>query len=323
MNYTGMISLKNEYSKRLGAYPASYIDEILKLASSPGILSFAGGLPDPAFFPAGQLALSFQEVLRSDTTRCLQYNITEGFLPLRQYIADRFSAAHSCVIEASQVLITQGAQQGLDLIGRAFIDENDFILIENPTFIGALQAFAPYFPSYLTIEQEDDGIDVDSMLSQLKRYETAKLFYTMPRFQNPTGCSYSSGKRDWIVRSLEGHPLWIVEDDAYGELKFDACVSKPFICDRPDRSIYIGSFSKSIAPALRLGWVIAPEPLIERLTILKRAMDTFGNFTTQLAVYHYLSRFDFNEQVRTISEAYRSRRDCMIGHIQSYFPGNV
>lgn len=319
---TAGVNDREPYAQILHSYPPSFIDEILQMATRSGMTSFAGGLPDPTYFPWEELAWAFQKVLREQAAIAMQYNITEGYWPLREFIANRFSVANGYNIQPEQVLITHGAQQALDLVGRALIDPGDTVLVENPTFIGVLQAFAPSRPTYCTLDREN----INAALTDFELAGTAdsiRLFYTMPRFQNPTGTSYTIAERNQVLSVFGNNKTWIVEDDAYGELAFENNSIRPFICDLPHRSIYIGSFSKSIAPSLRTGWMIVPSSLAEKIAIVKRASDTYNSFIIQMAINAYLTNYNYDEHIGRIRSAYKERCRLMLHCMKEHFPPDV
>jgi 2-aminoadipate transaminase len=313
-----VVSEKNLLAGRMQAFPPSYIAEILSVAARPEVISFAGGLPDPAFFPSVELAEASAEVLKNQAAASLQYNITEGFRPLREFIAARMNKRWGVNVSTDNILITNGAQQGMDLIGKVILDPGNKLLVENPTFIGALQAFALFQPSYVR-----KNLFTATKEEITASFQEASLAYLMPVFQNPTGKTYTEQQMQYIAEAVDKSGTFVIEDDAYGEIRFGEESPTPLIGRISEKTFYIGSFSKTMAPGLRLGWVVAPGQMMDKLVTVKRAADTLSNLFVQHVVYRYLISGKYDGHIQKIAAAYRSRCHHMLTCAKKYFPENV
>ncbi len=276
--------MNNLFANRMANAHKSFIREILKVTADPKVISFAGGLPNPRFFPVKDLADATAKVLAEDGENVLQYSTTEGYLPLREYVAERYSMKRGLEVEPDEILITNGSQQGLDLIGKVFLNAGDRVVIERPGYLGAIQALSIFEPMFIPIPLRQDGIDTDLLEKTLDTNEV-KLLHTVVNFQNPSGITYSKQKRLELADIFEDRDTILVEDDPYGELRFSGQ-------DLPSMSSYLrgnvvvlGSFSKIVAPGLRLGWICAPEDVMERIVVAKQASDLHSNYLSQRIVY--------------------------------------
>lgn len=300
----------------------SFIREILKVTEDSNIISFAGGLPNPAFFPVKEIAEAAAKILETDGGNVLQYSSTEGYLPLRKYIAERYFLKNGLKIDPDQILITNGSQQGLDLIGKVFLNKGDRVIMESPGYLGAIQAFSMYEPIFESVSMLDDGIDID-MLEKTVRDKRIKLVYTVPTFQNPSGITYSTKKRKDVANILEKHDIILIEDNPYYELRFageDLPLIRNFL---EDNSILLGSFSKTISPGLRLGWICTTNEIMEKIIISKQASDLHSNYLAQRIAYQYLIDNDIDEHIVKIRDAYKIRRDLMVSMISEHFPEEI
>lgn len=312
----------NLFADRIGITDKSFIREILKVTEDSNIISFAGGLPNPAFFPVNEIAEAAAKIFETDGENALQYNTTEGYLPLRKYIADRYLKRNGLKIDPDQILITNGSQQGLDLIGKAILNKGDNVVIESPGYLGAIQAFSLYEPIFNSVSLLDDGIDID-MLKKTIQDKQIKLVYTVPTFQNPSGITYSKQKRKDFANIIKKQDLIFVEDNPYYDLRFageDLPLIRNFL---EDNSILLGSFSKIVSPGLRLGWICTNKEIMEKIIIAKQASDLHSNYLAQRIVYQYLIDNDIDEHLMKIREAYRIRRDLMVSMIAEHFPEEI
>jgi 2-aminoadipate transaminase len=310
------------FANRMGTTHKSFIREILKVTEDPKIISFAGGLPNPKFFPVKEIANASLKVLEENGENVLQYSTTEGYLPLREYIAERYRKKKGLNVDSDEILITNGSQQGLDLIGKIFLDKGDQIVIERPGYLGAIQAFSMYEPLFQSIPLLDDGIDTDLLEKAFMR-NRIKLFYAVPNFQNPSGITYSKQRRRDVANILKKHNAIFVEDDPYGELRFIGEDLPSIRAYFEDNIILLGSFSKIITPGLRLGWVCAKKDIIERIIIAKQASDLHSNYLSQRIVHQYLIDNDIDKHILKIRDAYKKRRDLMVSMIAEYFPEEI
>lgn len=295
----------------------SFIREILKVTENPEIISFAGGLPNPKSFPVEEIKESASKVLSTDGAEILQYSTTEGYKPLREYIAERYLKS-SLKVDADEILITNGSQQGIDLTGKVFLNKGDKVLFESPTYLAAIQSLGLLETEFRSVPLLTDGVDTDRLIKVLNEDEI-KLFYSVPNFQNPTGITYSLEKRKIVAEILQDRDTVFVEDNPYGEIRFmgeDVPPVKSFLKD----SVLFGSFSKIVSPGMRLGWVVAPEDVMEKLIIAKQASDLHSNYFTQRVVYQYLIDNNMDNHIQKIRKLYRSQRNLMVEMIEEHFP---
>jgi 2-aminoadipate transaminase len=293
----------------------STIREILKITERPGIVSLAGGLPSADTFPVAAMAEATARVLRDCPREALQYAASEGFGPLREWVAAELGA-HGMRADASQVLITTGSQQGLDLVGKVLIDPGSRVAVEHPTYLGALQAFAPYEAEFVPIEGDDDGPLPDG----LQAARGARFVYLLPNFQNPTGRCVPAARRDALVVRAAELGLPIVEDNPYGDLWFDAPPPAPLSARAGDAAVYLGSFSKVLAPGLRLGYVVAPKQLYPKLLQAKQAADLHTPGFNQRIVHEVIKDGFLRDHVPTIRARYRAHRDAMRSALERHMP---
>ncbi len=312
--------MKDLYANRMSKIPRSFVREILKVTDKPEIISFAGGLPNPDSFPLREIEESSSYVLKNSGAEALQYSTTEGYKPLRTVIAERYSE-DGLKIDVDNILITNGSQQGLDLIGKVFLNIEDPILVENPTYLAAIQSFGIYEPKFKSVPLLNDGVDVDK-LQTLVEDSNPKIFYSIPNFQNPTGISYSLEKRKIIGEILNQNNTMLVEDNPYGDIRFMGKKLAP-LKSFTDKSVLLGSFSKIVSPGIRLGWMVADDKTMHHLVTAKQASDLHSNFLSQMIVHRYLTGYDVEEHLNLIRKMYKNQRDCMIQMIKKYFPEDV
>ncbi|MBC7547892.1 MAG: PLP-dependent aminotransferase family protein, partial [Polaromonas sp.] len=283
----------------------SVIREILKVTDKPGIISLAGGLPSPKTFPVDAFATACAKVLKEDGRAALQYAASEGYAPLREWVA----ASLPWAVDPAQVLITTGSQQALDLIAKILIDSGSRVLVETPTYLGALQAFTPMEPEFVSLASDDDGIDLADMTAKA---DGARFLYVLPNFQNPTGRSMTERRRAALSAEAARVGLPLIEDNPYGDLWFDAPPPAPLTARNPDGCMYMGSFSKTLAPGLRLGFVVAPKPIYPKLLQAKQAADLHTPSFNQRIAYEVLKDGFLDQHVPTIRALYKSQRDAML-----------
>ncbi len=292
----------------------SVIREILKITERPGIISFAGGLPSPQTFPVAAFAQACANVLRDDGRAALQYAASEGYGPLRVMVA----AQLPWTVDPAQVLITTGSQQGLDLVAKVLIDADSRILVETPTYLGALQAFAPMEPRVVGVRSDADGVDAEDLAAQAPG---ARFVYLLPNFQNPTGRTMTEARRAAVSAVAAGAGLPIIEDNPYGDLWFDAPPAAPLTARNPDGCIYLGSFSKVLAPGLRLGFLVAPAALMPKLLQAKQAADLHSPSFNQRLVAEVMQDGFLDRHVPTIRALYKSQRDAMLAALTREMAG--
>jgi DNA-binding transcriptional MocR family regulator len=300
---------------------ASDIRELLKLTARPEIISLAGGLPAPELFPIDEYRRAFEWVLETNGSAALQYGPSEGYRPLRELLAARMTRM-GVPADADQVLITNGSQQGLDLIGKIFLNPGDAVALENPSYMGAIQAFDSYQAEYVIVPMDDDGMRSDELDAILSK-NPVKFIYALPNFQNPSGRTMSVARRKTLVETAQKHGVPIVEDDPYGELRFEGEALPSLRSLWPEGVIYLGTFSKILAPGFRLGWMVAPPEMYDEIVFGKQPADLHTSTGTQMATYEVCRSHDgtFLEQhIEKIREVYRERRDVMLRAMQEHFP---
>lgn len=304
-----------QLARRAERMNPSIIREILKVTERPGIISLAGGLPSPDGFPVEAMRAASERVLRETPREALQYAASEGFAPLREWVAQRM-AAQGMPTDAAQVLITTGSQQGLDLVGKVLIDAGSRVAVEAPTYLGALQAFAPYEPEIVSVPCDDDG----PVASELHRAQGARFLYLLPNFQNPSGRCMGADRRIALADAARELGVPIVEDNPYGDLWFDAEPPPPLASRHPDNTVYLGSFSKVLAPGLRLGYVVAPAPLCPKLLQAKQAADLHSPGFNQRVVHEVIKDGFLAQHVPTVRARYRAQRDAMRAALERHLP---
>ena len=319
------------YAHRTQKMGSSVIRELLKFTEQPDIISFAGGLPAPEVFPVKEFQKSCNQVLEYQGAQALQYGTTEGYLPLREMIA-RNNARFSVQVTAGNIMITSGSQQALDFIGRLFLNRGDYVVVESPTYLGALQAWNAYGAQYISIPCDEDGMMVDKLEEALRI--GPKFIYVLPNFQNPSGSTMSLERRKRLILLADQYGVPIVEDDPYGQLRYDGeHIPSVAYLDSQYRNetggeytgnvIYLSTFSKLLSPGLRLAWVIAPPEVIRKLVMTKQAADLHTSSFNQYIVYDIAKDGFLDEHVKVIRSTYKERRDVMLEMMDEMFPKEV
>ena len=312
-----------QFSERILNTPASFIREILKVIQQDDIISFAGGLPNPVSFPKKELKQSMERVIDQFGDEVFQYSSTEGYRPLREWVAERDRDEYGMDVQADDVLITTGSQQALDLMGKVLINPGDALAIEEPGYLGAIQAFTVFEPDFCPVPLLDDGIDLDR-LEQILEERNVKLLYTVPNFQNPTGLTYSVEKRKALCALLNRYSAYLIEDDPYGQLKFEGEVYPYIGSFGLKKSVLFGTISKIITPGMRLGWICTKDrELMQHLVTAKQAADLHSNIFAQYAVYDYLMNHELNEHIGKIKTLYKEQSDAMLQAMKDFFPDTV
>lgn len=325
------------YAQRMQWMSGSLIRELLKLTDRPEVISFAGGLPAPELFPVEAVERAATKVLREQGRRALQYSTTEGYRPLREFIVERMSR-YGIPAHADNVLITSGSQQALDMIGKILINPGDRVLTEDPTYLGALQAWRAYQADFVTVPLDDEGLCCDDLLEEAL-CAGPKFMYVLPNFHNPGGVTLSLERRKRIVEVADQYGIPIIEDDPYGQLRFEGEHLPPLLALDAERLnhrnhgngngdgyfrsgnvIYLSTFSKTLAPGLRLGWIVAPESVIQRCVMAKQGMDLHTSTFDQMVAYEVARDGFIDEHVRKIRHVYSERRDLMLEMLERYFP---
>lgn len=321
----------DRFAHRTKVVKSSMIRELLKITQRPEVISFAGGLPAPELFPVEKFQEACKRVLADKPASALQYGTTEGYTPLREMIAENMSR-YGILASAENVLITCGSQQALDLIGKLLVDPGDRVLVEAPTYLGALQAFDVYGASYVTVPIDHDGLRTELLEVALR--SQLKFMYILPNFQNPGGVTLSEGRRHELVLLADTYGVPIVEDDPYGQLRYEGEHLPPLlVVDRENvrrdngyrlgNVIYLSTFSKTLAPGLRLGWIVAPSEVISKLVQLKQGADLHTSTFTQAVAYEVARDGFLDEHVKKIRQVYRERRNAMLSALEEFFPPEV
>lgn len=315
--------MNNIVSERIRQTPPSFIRGILKAAESEDVISFAGGLPNPISFPQEALKESMDRIVTDFGNRVFQYSTTAGLMGLREYIAEKYRKQYELDVQPDDIIITTGSQQALDLIGKVLIDEGDRIAIEEPGYLGAIQAFSQYQPKFQGVPLLEDGIDTDKLEEVLKQGKV-KFAYVVPNFQNPTGLTYSEEKRRAVLKLVRKYHCILVEDDPYGELSFDGKIRGYISKDGLEESILLGTFSKTVTPGMRLGFmIIKDEKLRKYVNTAKEAADLHSNIFAQYCLWDYVMHNELQEHIQKIRLLYKEQCETMINAMETYFPKEV
>ena len=307
------------FSERARAIKSSAIREILKITERPEVISFAGGLPAPETFPVERMRSALDFVLSGNGKAALQYSTTEGYAPLRDWVARQVSTLDAPVAP-EQVIIVAGSQQGLDLVAKVLINPGDRVLVETPTYLGALQSFSLFSPAFVSVASDEDGLIPESLTDSVRG---SKFLYCLPNFQNPTGRLMSRERRHQLVAQARKLNLLIVEDDPYGALSYDGETPVSIRSLAPERTVYMGSFSKVLAPGLRLGYIVAPETLCTKLVQAKQATDLHTSTLAQMAVHEVVKDGFLSEQIPVIRKLYGSQCSAMLEALSAHMPEGV
>ncbi|MBN2166837.1 MAG: PLP-dependent aminotransferase family protein [Marinilabiliaceae bacterium] len=307
---------------RIKNAPRSFIREILKTAISPDVISFAGGLPNSKLFPVSDFQKATNKAYEKYGVSLFQYSNTEGFLPLREWISKRYFEKNGWKIDSKNILITNGSQQGLDLLGKILINEKDEVLIEQPGYLGAIQSLAVQGARFISVPMDDEGVNLD--IFELKYFQSnSKLFYCVPAFQNPTGVLYSSEKIVQLSDIIRDRNMIVVEDTPYNDISFTQHAIPSFYNHIPDQTIILGSFSKTTVPGMRIGWIVAPDVLMDRLIVAKQAADLHTDISSQMIIYEYLTMGGNDKHIQHICDVYSSQCNAMVKAINEFFPEEV
>lgn len=294
-----------------------------RIATTPGVVSFAGGAPSPATFPEDEFARAFEHVIRHSAKAALQYGPTDGFPPLRAWIADALSTSGRRIVP-EQILITSGSQQGLDLVAKVLLDPADTVAVETPTYLGALQAFGMYFPRYLSLPSDDDGLvpeEVEPALRRAGAERACKMIYAIPTFQNPTGRTLTPARRVALADASLRSGVPLIEDDPYAALAYDGQTRTTLLSLGGDNVVYLGSFSKVLSPGIRLGYIAAPLPLVRKLEMAKQGSDLHTSTLMQHVVFEIIKDGFLRSHVRKCQAVYRTNAQAMQSALESHLRG--
>lgn len=313
-----------KYSKRVPADGTDAVGAILQAAADPKIISFAGGLPAPELFPVKEMKAAVDKVFEEHGQEAMQYGAAKGVTALREVIQQHVKEKEDVDSELDNVLVTTGSEQALDLVGKAFVDPGDTVLVEQPTYLCALDVFRSYGANFASVEMDEDGMKMDALEEALKANPNTKLIYTVPNFQNPTGRTMTEERRKQLAELAEKYDVYVLEDNPYGEIRFagqHVPAVKSF--DKSGHVLYMSTFSKTLAPGFRLGWLVADEDVVNKSTVLKQSADLHTDNLAQFAVAQFFADNDVDAHVKEISALYGKRKDLMLEGIKKYFPEGV
>ncbi|AMJ42476.1 PLP-dependent aminotransferase family protein [Anaerotignum propionicum] len=309
------------FAKRLDLLDSSDIGDLLRLIARPDIISFAGGLPAPELFPVEALKQAGLAVMEEMGTIACQYSSTEGLPQLREKIVERMAVKNNIHATPEQVLITSGSQQGLDFAARVFIDKGDVILVESPSYLGAINAFKACEPTFIEVPTDDGGMVMEELEKVLATTENVKMIYVIPDFQNPTGRTWSLERRTKFMEIVNKYEVPVIEDNPYGELRFENDTMPALkSLDTKGVVVYLGTLSKIMVPGFRLGWVCAKDEILSKFNTMKQGADLQTSTLTQLQANKYMDMNNLDEHVNKIREVYKHRRDVMMKAMKEYFP---
>lgn len=317
------MNMEEKFSDKVKHLEASAIREIFKLLAKPGIISFAGGAPAPELFPKKELGEIAKDVLAQQGEIALQYGVTEGYVPLRDWVKNRLKS-QNIGTEIDETIITSGGQQGIDLAAKSLLNAGDGVVCEEPSFIGGLNAYRSNNAEIYGVPVESDGLSTEKLEEILKQHNNIKILYTIATFQNPSGITMSLEKRKKVLELAEKYDFIIFEDNPYGELRF-AGENVPTLksMDTTGRVVYFGSFSKILSPGMRLGFVCAHKALMERMIICKQVQDVHTNVLSQMIAYEFVTRYDIDAHIAKLCEVYGKRCKFMMDCMDKYFPSSV
>ena len=310
------------FARRLGGMGVSVIREILKVTERPEVISFAGGLPAPEVFPVEALARAHAEVFAEEGAQACQYSTTEGWWPLREWLAGRMRARGIAAASPERVLVTSGSQQGIDLVAKIFIEPGDAVVVEDPCYLAALQVFKGFEAEVLAVGGDDEGVRVEAVERAIvEARRPPKFIYLVSQFHNPKGTTLSAARRPRLLEVARRHQVPVVEDDPYGELRYSGEAVPPLAAlDEEGLVIYLSTFSKTLSPGMRIGWAYGSEEVFGALVRAKQAADLHTNTIQQRAAARLLATFDFDAHVERIKALYGARRDAMLAALAEHFP---
>ena len=316
--------MRMKFANRIDSLRASDIREILKITQRAEVISFAGGLPAPELFPVEEMKQISRLLMEESGRVALQYSTTEGYEPLRQKIAARIGRKFQTQASAEEVMITSGSQQALDFTGKLFLDAGDVVLCESPTYLAAISAFRAYQPEFIAVPTDDDGMIIEELERILATTDNVKLVYVIPDFQNPTGRTWSRERRRRFIETVSRYGVAVLEDNPYGELRFEGEIL-PSIksMDREGLVIGTGTFSKTFCPGMRIGWLVATPPVIEKYVLIKQGADLCTSLRNQMEIDLFMERFDFEGNLVRLTELYRQRRNSMVAALEAMMPEGV
>lgn len=313
-----------QFSDQVNAIKTSDTGEILRLIAQPDMISFAGGLPAEDLFPAEEIAKVTQMVLKEESARALQYGPSLGYAPLREQIAQRMNRIQRTNLTGENIIVTCGSQQGLDLLARVFCNKGDTVIVEKPSYLGAITAFNLSQVNYIEVPSDENGMNIDALEETLQAHPDVRMIYVVPDFHNPTGITWSLERRQRFMKVVEKFEIPVIEDNPYGELRYDG-EHLPSLMSLGTKGLVLtlGTYSKTFAPGLRLGWIAAAPELIAKCDLLKQNMDLSTSPFAQCIASYWVGNCDFDGHVNKVKELYRKRRDAMLQAMDELFPKEV
>lgn len=313
-----------EFASIMGKLGASEIRELLKLTARKEVISFAGGLPAPELFPVEEFMEASRLVMTENGRDALQYSTTEGFPQLRDQIAERMNRKLSTTVGADDILVTNGSQQGLDFSGKVFLDPGDIVICESPSYLGAINAFKSYDPKFIEAPTDEHGMIMEELEKILSENEKVKMIYVIPDFQNPTGRTWPLERRKKFMEIINKYNVVVIEDNPYGELRFEGEILPSLkSMDTKGLVVFLGTFSKTFAPGLRIGWVAAAPEILEKYNVIKQSADLQCSTISQRELAKFIEMYDFDAHVEKIIKVYGQRRDLMLDGIKKHFPQDI
>lgn len=311
----------NKFSDRMNGMKASDIRELLKLTARPEVISFAGGMPAPELFPVEEINAAFNAVMAENGRTALQYGPTEGYAPLRKQIAERMERINAIKTDISNLILTAGSQQGLDFCGKLFLNPGDVVILESPSYLGAINAFNAYQPNYVEIPTDENGMIMEELEKALATTENVKLIYVIPDFQNPSGRTWPLERRQKFMEIVNKYEVNVIEDNPYGDLRFRGEFLPALkSLDTKGLVMYFGTFSKILSPGFRIGWICANDAVMEKLNLIMQAAALQSATVNAMVVSKYLDMFDIEEHVAKILPVYKHRCELMINTMRETFP---
>ena len=313
-----------KFAKRMDNLKASEIRELLALTADPSIISFAGGLPAAELFPIDRWIEASNKVMKNNGAAALQYGPTDGYARLREHCVTRMEKVGCKDVKPEDIQILSGSQQGLDFVPRIFIDPGDYIIVESPTYLGALNAFKAYEPKFLQVALDEDGMILEDLEEKLKNHDNVKFIYVISDFQNPSGKTWTLERRKGLIELANKYDVMILEDNPYGELRFEGEVQPSLrSLDTEDRVIFMGTFSKIFSPGIRVGWFNAAPEVLEKFNLVKQGADLQTSTTTQMILSQFLDDNDLEAHIDEIIKVYGKRKNVMVDAMKKYFPEEV
>lgn len=313
-----------KFAKRIDNMKGSEIREAIKLTLKPGMISFAGGLPAPEMFPVEEMKDAANHVLEEAGAVAMQYATTEGYDPLREKIAARMKEKYDIHTAPEQILITNGSQQGLDFSGKLFLDEGDVVLFESPSYMGAFNAFKAYQPRFMEVPTDEEGMIPEALEKILQTVEKVKMIYVIPDFQNPTGRTWSLERRKAFMEIINRYNIPVIEDNPYGELRYEGeAVPSLKSMDEKGLVVFLGSFSKILAPGYRIGWICAAPDILQKYIFIKQGADLQPSTVSQIEINRFMELYDLDVHVERIRNLYGARRELMLDTMKATFPAQV